>query len=99
MNDEKYDRLNKDLDALRIAYDKEIERVRLLGYKVEELRKYRELRQERRFIKMINENDFDIDEAVKFIETETGLNKNTVEKVLMSELRFMKNIGIIEGDI
>lgn len=48
MNDKKCDRLNKDLDALRIAYDKEIERVRLLGYKVEELRMYRELRQERR---------------------------------------------------
>lgn len=47
---------------------------------------------------MINENDlyYDTNEAIKFIESETGLDPDVIDKVLASEVRYMISVGIIE---
>lgn len=47
---------------------------------------------------MINANDlyYDDNEAIKFIKEETGLDENTIKKVLGSEFKYMQSVGIIE---
>ena len=47
---------------------------------------------------MSNENDlyYDTNEAVKFIKKETGLDEDTILKILDSEMNYMRSVGIIE---
>lgn len=46
---------------------------------------------------MINGNDlyYDDNEALAFIKNETGLDEDTIRKVLDSEFKYMKNIGLV----
>lgn len=47
---------------------------------------------------MINANDlyYDDNEAMKFIKEETGLDEAIIDKVIVSEFRYMQSVGIIE---
>lgn len=41
---------------------------------------------------------YDEYDAVNFIASETGINKNVIRMILNSEMRYMKSVGIIDWD-